>query len=360
MYKFENLYLKIANDFHIEIDSILELIAPTGKKEYWWRKKNLYGKFFLIEDSLLSFNGTEINITELIKLKDILKLYKSKFKYYFKRNDLATGYYYFTKPKYFNSLIKHFEGLEKQELSIKATYISHLGYLFMIGLNLISFPVDCDLKITGKIKKGKIIIDTQSDPILPIEIKESEKFANLDITREQFNLRYLTKEDYKIKWENEQKAKDYFKEFAEKIHMENFELINKFEKCIKLCNLLINKQQTDVTHANLKEIEKIYSVLKNGYIQEPFEKFTAIFQPTYSGQKIIWLKSGPELKYFVDRLNEKLNLSNTINKWTDSRFEFKNVTSLATYLSKQTTKDEYQLLIQRLLSKNPLYNLFRE
>jgi hypothetical protein len=363
MLSHENIFFKIAEDFHSEINSILKYLEPTSNQSYWFDKKHIVGKLDIIEDILLSFNGNQTNSSEITRLKNTLDLYKNRLNCYFERNDLASGYYYYyPKTESVNKIIEYFDELEKKELSINSLYVNHIGgYLFMFGLKLIAFPTDCDLKFTGKVKDGIISIKEQQDPIFPIEIEEGKKIGNATISREQFNSRELPNEDYRLIWESEQKAKDYFKDFTEKIHIKNLNLINKFENCINLCKLIVEKKQNDTTPANLPEIEKTYSVLINGYIQEPLEKFVPIFAPEYSGEKIVWLKTGPELKYFIDRLNEKLDLSNEINKWAGQRFEFlEPVKNMTAYLSKQTSKGDYQLLNQGNFRKNPLYKLFRE
>lgn len=326
MYQHENLWIKISDDFHAEINPLLEQLNPDAINHYWFKKKSVQGKFYIINDMLLSLNGTGTNQYSLLKLKHSLEAYKTRIKSYFDIHDIATCFVFFS-PKNYSEIIN---GLRNYYISFRKE-ISY-GYLYLFGIELRGSPNDCSLKLTAKIINEKIIIYISCSPFFDIEKEKAKTKKN---------------------------AIQKFTRFADETHIKIKELFENFDRCINLCNTIIDKQQKDTTPANLTEIKKIYSVLKNGYIQEPFELFTAIFQPEYSGHKIVWLKSGPELKYFVDRLNDKLKLSNTINKWTDSRVKYKDVTNLATYLSKQTT-GEYDLLKKGLLPKNPIYKLFRE
>lgn len=360
MYQHENLWIKISDDFHTEINPILEQLSPEVINHYWFKKRSIQGKFFIINNLLLSLNGTGTNQYLLIKLKNTLEAYKTRIKSYFDTNYIATCFV-FLSPENITPIRNYFDRFSEYQLFFQ--WGISIGYIFQIGLDIIGFPNDCSFKFTARIsEKNQIDIETRYYPLSDVEKEKGIEFGDSNRTREQQEEieTNLYKQQPGLRMIAEKNAIEDFKNFATKIHQIILTMTEDFDRCINLCNTIIDKIQKDTTPANQPEIEKIYSVLKNGYIQEPFEKFATIFQPEYSGQKIIWLKSGPELKYFVDQLNEKLNLSNTINKWTDIRIELKNVKNLATYLSKQTTKGEYQLLSQGLLSKNPIYKLFRE
>jgi hypothetical protein len=365
MYQHENLWIKISDDFHAEINPILEQLNPNAVDHYCFKRVGIQGKFLIINNLLLSLNGLDTNHYNLIRLKNILESYKTRIENYFNSHAIATGFIFFAPQnilKTQNYLLKKFS---EYSLSYSfSEFIAKKFYNYMIGLNIIGFPNDCSFKLSAKIKNDEIEISRSNYPLFEVEKESGKWIGDVTITRdEQEEIEFkLYKKDPELRDDSEELAIEEFKKFANDIQNKIKILLKDFDRCINLCNTLIDKQQKDTTPANLPEIEKIYSVLKNGYIQEPLEKFTAIFQPDYSGQKIVWLKSGPELKYFVDRMNDKLNLTNRINKWTDSRFELKNQPEhLPKYLTRQKTEGTiYQLLLSGNDRKNPLYKLFRE
>jgi hypothetical protein len=362
MYQHENLWIKISDDFHAEINPILEELNPDAINHYWFKKRSIQGKFFIVDNVLLSLNGTGTNQYLLTKLKHTLEAYKTRIKSYFDTHNIATCFVFFSTES-FTAISNYFDRFSDYRLSYSKEI--SIGYIFKIGIDIIGFPNDCSFKLSAKIsKKNEVTITRHNDPLFDIEKEKGKEFGSTERTRQQQEEieNYLNKKQPGLSEKGEKNAMQEFTLFAEKTYSNIISLINNFDRCINLCNNLIDKQQKDTTPANLPEIEKIYFVLKNGYIQEPLEKFTAIFQPEYSGQKIVWLKSGPELKYFVDRMNDKLNLTNRINKWTDSRFELKNQPEhLPKYLTRQKTEGTiYQLLLSGNDRKNPLYKLFRE
>ncbi len=362
MYQHENLWIKISDDFHAEINPILEQLSPEVINHYWFKKRSIQGKFFIVDNVLLSLNGTGTNQYSLIKLKNTLEAFKTRIKSYFDTHNFATCFVYI-KAENIEKTKKYFKQFEDYFVSADY-YLTAINSCFMFPVDFVPFPNDCSYKLAAKTVNNKITVERKDDPLFDVEKQHRELMGNIERTRtQQYQIEINIQNQNPELWKRaEEYAMNNFRKFAQKTHDENIQLLENFDRCINLCNTLIDKQKKDTTPANLPEIKKIYSTLKNGYIQEPFEIFTAIFQPEYSGQKIIWLKSGPELKYFVDRMNDKLNLTNRINKWTDSRFELKNQPEhLPKYLTRQKTEGTiYQLLLSGNDRKNPLYKLFRE
>ena len=360
MFTHEDLYIKISNDFHAEINPILEQINSESNQSVWFNRKSISGKFFTIKNILLSLNGSESNYYQLIQLINILELYKIRLNEYFNSHDFATCFVYNSQPEDLIKTKKYFKSIT--DYSLNYQFSLEIGYCFMIGLGMIGFPNDCSYMFDARLINNEIVINEQYDPF-PWNIERGKRIGNPSRTRQEQNeIEYeLHHKNHDLLVKGEEINFIKFKEFAEKTHQEIKSLFENFDRCINLCKSIIEKKQKGTTPSNLPEIEKIYSVIINYYIQEPLEKFVSIFSHEYSGEKIVWLKSGPELKYFVDRLNDKLKLSNEINKWTGARFQLTEpVKNLTGYLSKQTSKDEYQLLIQGNLKKNPIYKLFRE
>lgn len=361
MYQYENLWIKISDDFHAEINPLLEQLNPDAINHYWFKKKSIQGKFFVVNDLLLSLNGTDVNQYPLIKLKNILEAYKIRIKSYLGTHNIATCFVYINAENMVNT--ENYFNQFKDYFNYSYFSMIAINSCFMFPLDFIPFPNDCSYKLIAKILNDNILIEEKYDPLFEIEKQQRELMGNIERTRdEQYQIEInIQKQNPELWKKGEDNALNKFKEFAQKTHEKNIQLVDDFNRCIILCNSLIEKQQKDTTPANLPETEKIYAVLINGYIQEPLEKFQAIFQSNYSGEKLTWLKTGTELKYFVDRLNEKLNLSNEINKWVAERFELlRPVKNMASYLSKQTSKGEYQLLKQGNKRKDPLYKIFLE
>ena len=354
MYQFEDLFIKISNDFHAEINPILEQINSEAKQSFWFDRKSISGKLFIVRDLLLSLNASEQKQYLLTRLKRLLEIYKERLITYFDTHDIATCFVYNSLPEDFTKTQEYFISLE--DYSITSNLSVGFGYRFMEGMEIIGFPNDCSYKFAARLRNSQIEIEEQSDPF-PWNFEKGKQIGSPLRTRQQqreIEVQLYNKDHKRL-------LKQDFTEFAKTTQLKIFELIRDFDLWIKLCNSIIEKKQIDSTPANLPEIEKIHEVLKNGYLQEAFERFLLIFNPDYKFEKLIWLKTGTELKYFIDRINDKFHLSNEINKWTEQRFQFiKPVKSMAAYLSKQTSKDEYQLLIQGNLRKNPLYKLFRE
>jgi len=358
MYLDEDLIIKISETFHNEINPVLTEIDNDVNDSFWFARKSIKGKFFIIKNLLLGLTVNDITQYQIINLLNIIKRNKSILQIYFESYNIATCFFYIW-PENTAATTGYFVRLNDFG---DYDYKLKNGHIHMIGLEVIGFPNDCSFKLTAKFEKDDIIIKKQREPLFPIESEKGKHIGNIKRTRkEQIEVEEILRAknyDFFEKGENDLLVD--FKKFARKILEKRNDLLRNFDECIDLCNLLIDSKLNDITHTNLPEIEKIYTVLKNGYIKEPFEKFLTVFSSDYSGPELIWLKTGTELKYFIDRLNEKLNLSNEINKWTGTRFQLlKPVKNMTSYLSKQT-KGEYQLLIQGNLRKNPLYKLFRE
>jgi hypothetical protein len=360
MYQFEDLFIKISNDFHTEINPILEQINSESKQSVWFERKSISGKFFIVKGLLLSLTASESKQYQLMQLINILEIYKIRLTEYFNSNNIATCFVYNSVPENINKTKHYFESL--LDYSVSYQFSLEIGYCFMIGLGMIGFPNDCSYKFEAKLINNEIAINEQYDPF-PWNIGKGKIIGSpLKTRQEQIEIENeLYKKEHDLLTKGEKLNLQKFTDFAKNTHLKIIALLEDFNTCANLCKSIIEKKQKDSTPANLPEIERIHSVLINGYIMEPFERFLAVFQSGYSDEKLTWLKTGTELKFFIDRLNEKLDLSNEINKWAGQRFELlKPVKNMTGYLSKQTSKDEYQLLIQGNLRKNPLYKLFRE
>ena len=61
----EDVLIKISNDFHAEINPILEQINSETKQSVWFERKSISGKFFIIKNLLLSLNCSEVNQYQL-------------------------------------------------------------------------------------------------------------------------------------------------------------------------------------------------------------------------------------------------------------------------------------------------------
>jgi hypothetical protein len=366
MYQHENLWIKISDDFHAEINPILEQLNPNTVSHYCFKRVGIQGKFLIINNLLLSLNGLDTNHYNLIRLKNILESYKARIENYFNSHAIATGFIFFAPQnilKTHNYLLKKFS---EYSLSYSfSEFIAKKFYNYMIGLNIIGFPNDCSFKLSAKIKNDKIEISRSNDPLFEIEKESGKWIGEVTITRdEQEEIEFkLYKKDPELRDDSEELAIEEFKKFANDIQNKIKSLLKNFDRCINLCNTLIDKQQKDTTPANMSEIGKIYSVLKNGYIQEPFEKFAAIFQPGYSGQKIIWLKDGAELRFLMDKIIVKVINTNKINQWANKRFTLLDPPSnFVSYIGTVKHKNLFykRLSDDRFEKRNPIYKLSKE
>lgn len=360
MIQHEDLFMKICDNFHDEINQVLIDIEPTTGAHFWFERKSIEGKFFILKDLLLSLNATDIARYQLINLKNILNKYKPILENWFSSHDIATGFVYFY-PEDLRKTENYFHQFE--DCQINWYHEISTGYLYMIGIEIVGFPNDCTFKLIARLKNDKIIIKECLDPLFLIEYERGKLIGNPRRDRqEQEKIEYEIHQKDPLRWKKgKENAKNKFENFAQETKDKIDLLLSDFDRCIELCNSLIESIVNDTEQKNLPELEKIFTILKGTYINETLDRFLSIFNSNYSGEKLIWLKSGPQLKYFVDQLNRKLKLSDEINKWADVRFKMSTrVNRLPGYLGKQTSKGEYQLLTQGNLKKEPLFKLFRE
>ncbi|MGD9928876.1 MAG: hypothetical protein AB7U05_02555 [Mangrovibacterium sp.] len=360
MYRHEELYQKICENFHDELNPLLEQLDETVIKNYWFDRCNIYGKFFLLKDLLVVIKHADAKPHLLVRLRNTLKGYKKTLQFYYDSNPIASGFVYFM-PENIQKTEPYFYQFD---YSITDHYSTLEGYsMYCLDFEVVGFPNDCSFKLISKMKDGEIIVYQMDDPIFEIEIERGKLIGNPQITRGEQNRieqeqRAQNYESYKKK---EARVKDYFYKFAFKVKKQKDDLLADIDQCIELCSSLIAAFEENSLSPHLAEIERFFSALNGSYIDIEFQSFADIFSPNYSGSKVPWLKTGPELKYFVDNLNRKLNLSPKINQWTSERFEMPEpISDMASYLGKQTSKDEYKLLIQGNLRRNQLFLLFRE
>ena len=359
MIQYEDLFIKICHDFHNEINPLLIEIEPSTKQEFWFERKSINGKFYILKDLLLSLNRSDVAQYQLISLRNILKKYKTRLEIYFESHNVATCFIYFS-PENTRAITGFFKQLDDYG---DYRWSLHIGHLHMIGFDMVGFPNDCSFKLSARFKNGEITIQEHRDPMFEIEREKGKLIGYPQRTRQE----QVSIEDNFIVQNPEHWAKanqnaiNEFEDFAKNTHTNRIELINDFDKCNDLCNTLIDSIVTNTTPQNLPELERIYSILYGTYIEESLEKFISIFNNNFFGEKLIWLKSGPELKYLIDQLNGRLKISDEINKWAGIRIEMNtSVKDLSIYLRKQTTKGEYLLLNHGNLKKDPLFKLFRE
>jgi hypothetical protein len=214
--------------------------------------------------------------------------------------------------------------------------------------------------LEAKLINNEIVIDYQHDPF-PWNIEKGKEIGNpLRTRQEQDEIEVeLHKKDHDLLVKGKEISLLKFKEFAEETQLNIIALLKNFDTCISLCKQIVEKKQNDSTPANLPEIERIYLVLKNGYITEPPERFLEIFQNDYSGEKIIWLKDGAELRFFLDRIVVKITNAKKINQWADKRFMLLDPPSnFIRYIGDVKQKNSlYQRLIDGNEKSNPIYKL---
>jgi hypothetical protein len=311
-----------------------------------------------VKNLLLSLNGSEAKHYQLMQLIKILESYKLRLIEYFNSNNIATCFVYNSVPENINKTKHYFESLS--DYSVSYQFSLEIGYCFMIGLGMIGFPNDCSYKVEAKLINNEIAINEQYDPF-PWNSEKGKQIGNPKRTRPEQNEieDELHKKEHDLLVKGEKLNFISFKEFAEKIHMKITALLEDFDTCTNLCKSIIEKKQKDSTPANLPEIERIHSVLSNGYIQEPLETFLAIFQNDYSGPKIIWLKDGAEFKFLLDEVISKIIPTNKINQWADKRFILVDPpTNFIAYLGSVKQKNLlYARLIDGYKRSNPIYKL---
>lgn len=362
MYKHEDLFIKICDNFHNEINPSLVQIAPTVANNFWFERKSILGKFFIIKNILLSLNGNDIAQYQIVNLQNILKKYKIILDTYFESHNIATCFVYFA-PENLKETEKYLNQFSDIQLNAVHYHSFDYGKIYMLGIDIIGFPNDCEFKLSASIKNGKISIEKNSNPYHPIEKERGKLFSDLQRTIEEQDNAARKKQLINPKlWEKKKnKTITRFEDFTNETHAIIISLLNDFDKCNYLCNSLIESILNSTTPKNLAEYKRIHSVLHGTYIEESLEKFVSIFNSNYSGVKLIWLKSGPELKYFIDQLNIKLSVSDEINKWADARIIMKKpIKDMPSYLSKQTSKTDYVNLTHAIIKKDLLYKLFRE
>jgi hypothetical protein len=308
-------------------------------------------------------NGTEFNQYKLTSFAATLEAYKTRVKSYFETHNIATCFVYFS-PEKMSDTNDYFQMINEYDISFSRLSLLGVSTLFQIGLEIIGFSNDCSYKLTAKIMNNEILINTQHDPIFPIEIENGKQIGNTNRTRHEQNEieNHLRRQKPELRKKGENFALENFTDFAKKTHLQILALLEAFDRCINLCNSIIEKKQKDSSPANLPEIEKIHKVLINGYIQEPIETFQAIFQNDYSGEKITWFKDGAEFKFFLDRIIVKIISIKNINQWADKRFRLIDPPSnFIAYLGSVKQKNSvYEKLIDDRDRPNPIYKLSRE
>lgn len=361
MKHYEDLFIKICEDFHFEVNPLIERINKESIKNIWFDSKDIKGKFYIIRDLLLSLNKSDFQITDLKELEKLLHLYKLKLQGYWEDYPVATCLI-FINPE--NSIkIETFINSIGHYWFNQSSHYNHLFTAYFIGIGIIGFPQDCYFKSTARLQNKEIYYEDQFHPKSIIEIEKGKSLTNPDRTSdEQDKLNYSILGNYRDEFNELFKEQiEGFKNFSNITRERILRLFQDFDYCITLCNTIIETVRNDFEMERNSNLEKIFTVLRNGYITDEYESFTDIFNPTYSGNKLIWLKSGPELKYFVDQLNGKMKLSNNINIWISQRFIMKKpITDMLRYLGKQTNEPGYDLLIKGLKPKDPLYLLFKE
>lgn len=361
MLSHEDLWIKISDDFHSEINPILEQINSESKQSFWFDKKGILNKFYIIKDVLLALNGTEVNQYHLTRLTAILEAYKNRIELYFENYNIATCFVYFSPQN--NYLIENFLFKKFSEYCLAFNFQSFKPpYIYMIGMNLVGFPNDCHHKLTALTKNNKIEIQRRDNPFFEIEKERGKLIGNVNRTRDEQEVIEvsLIKQNPDFYYNAEDKVMNEFKEFSELVFSKINTLLLDFDNSIELCKKLISQRIDSTEPANLPEIQKIYNVLINGYIQEPIERFLAIFQNDYSGEKIVWLKDGAEFKFLLDMVISKIISTNKINQWADKRFILVDTpTNFIAYLGsvKQKNKLYDRLISGTSIRSNPIYKL---
>lgn len=359
MYQYEDVLIKISNDFHNAINPILVELDISVKNDYWFSRESIEGKLFIINELLLTIGELNGNLDQIRNLSALLKEYKRKLELYFDRHDIATGFIFFS-PEDVAKIRNFFSSLE--EFTFGYLFSLSIGYRFFTGMELIGFPSDCSYRLTAKIKDNEIVVDKRYDPVFKIEIDKGIEIGSPTRTRaQQDDIESQLWDSCEQRLTEEKKIESEFKNFAEQVWSDIKCVMNDFDKCISFCDEHIKSIHSKTINSNMPELEKIHLALNGYFFEVPFEYFGAVVAPRFSGTKITWLESGAQLKYFIDNVNRKLNLSSKINQWASERFEMTEpISDMASYLGKQTSKDEYKLLIQGNLRRNPLFRLFRE
>ncbi|MBN1820244.1 MAG: hypothetical protein JW833_05990 [Prolixibacteraceae bacterium] len=355
MYLHEDLWIKISNDFHAEINPILKEIDNDVINQYWFERKSIRGKFFILNDLLLSLNGNDITQSALVTLKNILEAYKIRVAGYYNSHILATCLIYIS-PENIQKRNKYFQQF-KDYFDYSIYSLTAINECIMFPVDFIGFPDDCSFKLTAKLKNEKIKVERRDNPLFEIETKQKHKMGNLKrIRSEQHEIESIIHKGKRELWKKGEKyAFERFKDFSIKTLDGNKEILENFDRSILICNMLITKLQNNKTHIILPEIKNIHSTLLAGnFISVSFNEFQQIFHPEYSGPKIKWIGKGWELKYFIDRIDEKFVNTKKINIWADERFDY-DVENLVKYLSKQNN-----LSLQKITKRHLLYKMFRE
>ncbi|HEY5590084.1 MAG TPA: hypothetical protein VIK55_03605 [Paludibacter sp.] len=356
----EDLFIKISTDFHNEINPILREIDPLIISHYWYSCVNINGKFEILKRLLLSLNRTEASKSILTELKITLEFYNNKLIQYFATEKLATCFIYFapeniTKTKfYFDELTQH---------TFKFKRASSFGYSFFIGFDIAQFPNDCSFKLSAKLDNG--VIDTE---YLAHPFFEGETMAGIlnNYTSRSRAEQIVIETSIKNKMPTRIQAfkdriSEEFRMFCEETHDINIQLLLDIKQAIADVDFLLKRMDQNVGFSfDVTKIKPIYKVLSNGYINVGFDEFTGIFKPYPPKNKIVWLKSGARLKYLIDQLDIKYHLSPNINIWASERFQSPNTINLATFLRKQTSKAEYQILFYENDPNDELYKALQQ
>jgi len=358
MSQHEDLFIKISTDFHNEINALLKEINPLIVNQYHYNQKSIEGKFFLINSILMWMNGSETTISTLTKFRQSLEFYEAKLTNYFEDQQLATCFVYFEPEDLYKTELYFAQIGEFAQTSFWSDGLAH-G--FFLNMDVVGFPNDCSYKLCAKLKNEEIDVKPHAQPYSDIEI---EKGKLMKTTTRSISERYEIEMDFReknldcVKKINLSIAKS-FREFCIETRKSNEKLLQNFKNATKSINTLIQRLSNKAQTIEEAKIEAYFKVLSAEYINVGFETFSSIFKSVPPETKILWLKSGPRLKYFIDAIGIKLGISTGINKWAAERFEMLNKENLASYLRKQTTATEYVDLLHERLPKDELFKVLK-
>ena len=176
----EELWMKISDDFHREINEILLQLEPGIENEFWVKQNNVSGKFHVINNILLSINPAEVSVLTLTRLSSSLTSFKKRLIHYFDNFNLATGFLFFA-PENIRNADNYFRSIEG--VALTSTHIIAVGSMYFIGMEVVGFPNDCTKKFTARLKAGEIKIDERHDPLFPIEKERGEIISKTNRTR---------------------------------------------------------------------------------------------------------------------------------------------------------------------------------
>lgn len=347
MKQFEELFFKISDDFHNELNPILKALEPDIENHPHYIGKNALYKLYIIKDLLVSFNANDINRSHLDTLQQLLKTYKVKFESYFETYEIATGFVYTTpspgRKEYFWNLDKY---------CFQFSYTSKSYGSYFLSLDIRGFPSDCMVKLRGVLHQNTIVVKLHRFPDSDQEQIKGERMYQISENQpSQLKPQDLTKNK-----ENEIIKK--FELFCAEVKTKNEEFFSHFEEIDQLFSHL--ESPKDVTY---KWTADLYDkLIEFGYINSTLKNFQNIFEPSFNPekmQKVEWLKSKFLLHFFISELNKKHLKIKGQNKWAEKRFYLKGITEnrLANELSKATSNTKYWESIDGLNPDDPLKTL---